>query len=348
MTQFPAADFSVISRHRKTIMGLAAILVVVFHSYNLNLDLSFLIGETIITKLINAGFVALRCFAIIGVDIFLVLSGFGLYYSYSKDSSLKSFYGKRALRILPPLLLVSILWYAFFSKINFFKGVLLISFFEKDWTHWYFVLCILLYIVYPLIHRMADRFGLRGIIIACASVFAVSVLLWLFAADVYHMVYVAFTRIPVFLLGVYLGQLAYQKKPITKRTARVSVVLLIALTVICPVVYILLQNTDYEYFRFFIHAVYAVVLVLTLSLWFDRRPDRQHRILAFFGGLSMEIYLLYEKTISLCADFVHTADPFFVSFYIPVFALALVLAIILKYVCKQITRIWEPDPGSDK
>lgn len=346
MNRSNASDYSVISRYRNITMGLAAILIVIFHSYNLNLDLSFLIGDTIISKLINTGFIALRQFAIIGVDVFLVLSGLGLYYSYSKDSSLRSFYCKRALRILPPLLLVSIPWYAFFSDVPFFKGVLLISFFDKDWTHWYFFLCILLYAVYPLIHRMADRFGLRGIIIACAAVVAVSVLLWLFASEFYRTVYVALDRIPAFLLGTYLGKLAYEKKPITKRTARISLVLLIAMTILCPVIFILLQNTVYNYFRFFVHAVYAVLLVLMLSVWFERRPDRPHRMLAFFGGLSMYLYLLYEKTATIFVDFIHEADHFGFSFYLTVFVITLVLSIILKEVCARITQIWEQDAKS--
>ena len=44
------------------------------------------------------GFIAQYGFA--GVDIFLFVSGFGLFYSLNKDHNLVSFYRKRLLRIL--------------------------------------------------------------------------------------------------------------------------------------------------------------------------------------------------------------------------------------------------------
>ena len=37
-----------------------------------------------------------------GVDIFLLLSGLGLYYSFSKNNSIKDFYSKRLKRVLVP------------------------------------------------------------------------------------------------------------------------------------------------------------------------------------------------------------------------------------------------------
>ena len=49
----------------------------------------------------------------LGVDIFLFLSAIGLYFSFSKNERVIDFYKRRMLRILPPLFLFNVIWFAF-------------------------------------------------------------------------------------------------------------------------------------------------------------------------------------------------------------------------------------------
>lgn len=94
-------DLKTISKNRTTIMGMAMLLVMFFHS---SIELS---GCSVLAALKDMGDV--------GVDIFLMMSGFGIYCSLKKDDNLHRFYKKRLLRILPAYLLINGVWYAVFN-----------------------------------------------------------------------------------------------------------------------------------------------------------------------------------------------------------------------------------------
>ena len=85
-------DLNILSRQRKPLMGIAIWLIIFFHLYeNTNcetLGLFFCCGD-------------------IGVEIFAFLSGMGCWNSLNTNNSYKSFYRKRALRILPPFIIVA-------------------------------------------------------------------------------------------------------------------------------------------------------------------------------------------------------------------------------------------------
>lgn len=83
-------ELSQISYHRNSIMGIAILWIMMYHMPYLNSIAGSLIGSAILI-----GF----C----GVDIFFFLSSFGIYYSFQKQQTLKSFYKKRILRILPKI-----------------------------------------------------------------------------------------------------------------------------------------------------------------------------------------------------------------------------------------------------
>lgn len=87
------ADLSELSKYRASIMGFAIVLILFHHSSFLGVEIS------------NSTLVGLRAIGACGVDIFLILSSFGLTYSLNKCSQIESFYKKRILRILPSFLL---------------------------------------------------------------------------------------------------------------------------------------------------------------------------------------------------------------------------------------------------
>jgi len=88
-----------INKSRTILLGIATLLVTFFHMYSLDFY-----------ELINIRFVAniltfVKSIGNVGVDIFLFLSGIGLYFSYKKNN-LKQFYMNRFVRILPEFILV--------------------------------------------------------------------------------------------------------------------------------------------------------------------------------------------------------------------------------------------------
>lgn len=72
-----------LSRYRGELMGAAIIFIVLFHAPLARAD----------------AFFGLRRCGNIGVDMFLFLSGIGLWYSWVKTPSFKQFYKRRLLRI---------------------------------------------------------------------------------------------------------------------------------------------------------------------------------------------------------------------------------------------------------
>ena len=81
-------NFNDISKKRNIILGIATLLVAYCHSTSLLIESLFQI------QIINNILVFIREIGTIGVDIFLILSGVGLYYSFSKNKNLKQFYKK--------------------------------------------------------------------------------------------------------------------------------------------------------------------------------------------------------------------------------------------------------------
>ena len=92
MKEIKLAD---VSRYRGELMGIAIVFIILFH---IPLDRSDM-------------FFGLRRCGNIGVDMFLFLSGIGLWYSWTKQPSFKSFYKRRLLRIFPTWLVISSLYY---------------------------------------------------------------------------------------------------------------------------------------------------------------------------------------------------------------------------------------------
>ena len=84
-----------ISRFRGELMGAAMLFIILFHVGLPRTDLFF----------------GLRRCGNIGVDIFLFLSGIGLWFSWVKQPSTWSFYRRRLLRILPAWLIMASLYY---------------------------------------------------------------------------------------------------------------------------------------------------------------------------------------------------------------------------------------------
>ena len=84
-----------ISRYRGELMGAAMLFVILFHVGLPREDMFF----------------GLRRMGNIGVDIFLFLSGMGLWFSWTKRPSLSHFFTRRFLRIYPTWLLLASLYY---------------------------------------------------------------------------------------------------------------------------------------------------------------------------------------------------------------------------------------------
>lgn len=151
-----------------------------------------------------------------GVDVFLLLSGFGIYHSMSKSPSDGDFYLKRFARVGVPYLFLAIPLY-FASDILlartadwglFALDVSTLSYWLFHRGAWYVAMLVPLYLLVPYFERLIDRFGAASICVILA-LFSIIVAFGLrlgfpdfaVAANVSNVA----QRLPSFFVGWLLG-----------------------------------------------------------------------------------------------------------------------------------------------
>ena len=180
-----------ISTYRSELMGWAIVWIMMLH-------FTF-------TQIKPLGFLAQYGFA--GVDIFMLVSGFGLFFSLEKNSHIIQFYKKRFLRIFPTYYILGIfasillyhdnpIAYLFrYTTIGFWTGGI--------YGDWYIPSIVFLYILTPFIKKLYDR-NLFAIIISICSLCLIAS--YILVADNYipksdpH--FFLLYRIPSFLFGM--------------------------------------------------------------------------------------------------------------------------------------------------
>lgn len=194
-----------ISRYRSVLMGLASLWIYYFHVFPTSLIEQFHRPTMIETYFHDLGF----C----GVDIFLVLSGFGLYYALSAHpvENLRD-YGtfvcrrlSRIYRVFFPVTVVIALvdrWTVgeFFGKLT---GVYQLA--TNVYNYLWYVPCIVIfYLLVPGYFALLRRCPKKGAMTAgaVALCFCVNLLL---KGHVREDLYAILNRVPVFLVGLYFG-----------------------------------------------------------------------------------------------------------------------------------------------
>ncbi len=187
-----------LSRYRGCIMGFAAIWIFVFHEWQLLFE-----GVPIISK--TESF--LKTIGFCGVDIFFLLSGIGLTRAIQKGSVLQ-FYYRRIKRMVLPFLLMAflMLFVGEWTASDFFFHVTGWNFYMKDIYGflWFVPAIVTLYLLFPLYYKfLSVQKQPLYFLIGMLSV-------WLFFSislrETMRLDLYGFTnRIPVFLIGGYLG-----------------------------------------------------------------------------------------------------------------------------------------------
>lgn len=102
-----------ISKSRSMLMGLAMVAILLFHQ-------EFVKGNPILDFFNHYGHW--------GVQIFIFVSGFGIWYALNKDNySLKAFYARRLIRIMPASILGGVLALALTWETSIAQNLLKIS-----------------------------------------------------------------------------------------------------------------------------------------------------------------------------------------------------------------------------
>ncbi len=345
--------FLLISKYRAVIMGLAAVWIHVYHTWIhtiINPQTGFGIAMSNVEN-----YIALigNC----GVDIFLLMSGMGLTYAIKKDK-LPVFYYRRIRRVYLPFLIAAVVSAVFekWTLAKFIGNASGYNFFAVDINSycWFVPAVITLYLFFPLYYMVFEKVKNK---LVCTSV---TLLIWLLLNLMLRNVmrvdmYGFFNRIPVFLIGIFFGYMAQNRKDVVfKAWHYILLILVFALSLFLLYLYkfrnfsiVLVQEKLVIPNGLF--AVSFPFLIAKLLDLIERRFPKTGRVIAkvigFWGMISLEIYLIY--TCFLVTFFspivlaIHSvgAPPFVVN--LAVFAITSLLAWVLYMACTYFWKLVE-------
>ena len=289
-------QLDIVSKHRGAIYGLSILWVVIFHGADIN-KVDYTFGNHVfdwLQSIISVGN--------IGVDVFLLLSGVSLYFSFHKNPDAYAFIKRRAVRIIPPVLIVFGVYWAVRcamkgSAADFIGRITLLQFWlTGDQSIWFVSLIAVLYLLYPYIHwfLFAERVHTNiRFLVLIASAYVVVVSISFLAPAWYKQVEIALTRIPVFLVGCWLGRFVYEKK----RVPALFGVLAVALSIFFVFVLEsgLLRGTARRFFYLVggLSLAYAFALLFELLEKSSLAKETILKPLSFVGAFSLELYLTH-------------------------------------------------------
>src|SRR5690554_6212052 len=284
-----------------------------------------------------------------GVQLFIFISSYGLYISYrDRDIKWLSFMKKRILKLYPALLIgivFVLLLYVFLSnrfpsgylikesllKLTLLYGFIPGSALSVSGPWWFFSAIVQLYAFFPLLKRIANKFGPNSMLVTAFVFIGISILFNTFITIPNFTIYYTFIgHIPVFALGIY-----FAARPEIKIH---SLVILAALIVFAA------ANLYQSAFYFSFLAV--TILLLSVILWLIPLIERSQKLsgfLVFTGSISLFLFVIHG---SLRFPFVKIAELYpnpllSLALSIPFVALAYVAALGARIVEKQMQEFIE-------
>lgn len=180
-----------ISVYRSQLMGISIIWIMMLH-------FTF-------TQIKPLGFIAQYGFA--GVDIFMMVSGLGLYFSLEKNGNILHFYKKRLLRIFPTYYMLGIFASLFIFQDDFITYLFRYStigfWIGEVYGEWFIPSIVVLYLLAPFIKKIIDNNHTILVISICISVFIITyVIVANELVPKYDPHFFFLYRIPAFILGM--------------------------------------------------------------------------------------------------------------------------------------------------
>lgn len=282
-------ELSNISRYRSELMGAAIIFIVLFHVPLPRSDTFFGLC---------------RC-GNIGVDIFLFLSGIGLWFSWVRQPSARHFYLRRLRRIMPTWLAVAALYYLPRFDLGTDSISDLIGDITLNWgfwqhgelTFWYVPVIMMLYLWAPLYMMLISRWPICRWLPVLAVLWCMAVEWVLPLHQTVGYLEIFWSRIPVFLIGIQCGEAVRQQRTVEPAGRWAALVIMLCAAALC----IYLEQERHGRFPLFAERMVYIPLTVTLVVLgadvMSRLQKHWLRPLAFLGTLSLEIYLLHYQFV---------------------------------------------------
>lgn len=314
-------------------MGFAMIWVIFFHS---TIDIVDFKGLNL-----------LKTVGYSGVDIFLMVSGLGLYFSYKKDSNIASFYKRRFVRIIPTYISIVTLFSVIFlilKKIDFFGLIMNITtlsfwFNTPGRFDWYIPSLIILYLIAPIYIKLFNRFKYKTIIIAISLSLALS---YIIANTNLSYLLIFTVRLPIFFIGVLLGYWIDIKKRINFIAYGIYTISffigIILLGLFLTKYSAYLWNLGLWWYPFILITVPLSLFIVCILDIINKKYNNKFGMLSFLGAYSLEIYLFHERILILASYFWGDIifDKYNIIFNIICFIATIIMVLLSNRIMKMI------------
>lgn len=286
--KIPSIELANISRFRAEQMGAAMLFVILFH---VALDR----GDP---------FYGLRRCGNVGVDIFLFLSGVGLWFSWVKTPDVLRFYRRRLLRIVPTWIVVATAFYLpdYLGARRFSHSIVdLIGDITINWdfwlhdelTFWYVPAIMALYLVAPWYMRLMQSRPVYRWLPLLMVIWCVMVQ-WVL--PIHHAVghiEIFWSRVPIFFIGINFGEMVRTRRQLSSDAVWLLLVTFLMTFGTC----LYLEQVRHGQFPLFVERMlyipFTVCTVLVMNRIFRRTPQWVNRLFRFVGALSLEAYLIH-------------------------------------------------------
>ncbi|MBQ1854418.1 MAG: acyltransferase [Prevotella sp.] len=288
-----------ISRYRGELMGAAMLFIILFHVQLPRSDMFF----------------GLRRMGNIGVDLFLFLSGIGLWFSWMKDREGENlrqktvgFYLRRLLRIYPTWLVMASLFYVgdFMGAGKYSKnladllGDVLVNWdfwLHDELTFWYIPATMMLYLLAPPYMELIRRHPVYRWLPVVMVMWCV-IVQWVTPIHqaVGH-IEIFWSRVPIFFIGINMSEAVRGKQSVDGQ----AIWLILLMFGVALSASIFLEQVRHGQFPLFVERMLYIPLtvttVLLLNAVFRHTPQWFNRALSFVGAVSLEIYLIHSHFV---------------------------------------------------
>lgn len=330
----PLAD---ISRFRGELMGLAMLFIILFHVWVRRDD----------------PFYGLHRCGNVGVDMFLFLSGVGLWFAWTRHPDTRLFYARRFARIFPAWLVMACLFYVpdflgsgrYSSSVGDLIGdvTLNLGFWEHDeLTFWYIPAIMALYIAAPPYMWLVSRLPVYRWLPVLMVVWCVAVQ-WVepLHSAVGH-IEIFWSRVPVFFLGINAGQLVMERRCLQKGSMPLLLVAFGMTFGTC----LYLEQELHGRFPLFVERMIYIPLtfttVLLLARMLRRTPGWMNAALRTVGALSLECYLIHSNFVLVHIHHMHLG--YWQTFLLTT-AITVPAAWLLQRMASPVVRMLTPAKG---
>lgn len=286
MIKIKDIELANISRFRGELMGAAMLFIILFHVALPRED----------------AFFGLRRMGNVGVDMFLFLSGIGLWFSWTKNPDVRHFFVRRYLRIYPAWLIIACLFYIpRFEGGDLWAWVDLVGDISINWdfwlhdelNFWYIPATMMLYLFAPGYMELIKRHPIYRWLPVVMIMWCILVQ---YVTPIHHAVghlEIFWSRVPIFFIGINMGEMVRSRKQLPPDAVWLLLVTFLITFGTC----LYLEQVRHGCFPLFVERMiyipFTVCSILVMNRIFRRTPEWVNRAFRLVGMLSLEAYLIH-------------------------------------------------------